>query len=43
MEAGDDPDAKASQPGWSQPLRLHLSVVIVTLLLGISLPSPKLA
>lgn len=27
-----------SAHGWSQPLRLHLSVVIVVLLLGISLP-----
>ena len=31
-------NTKPQQAGWSQPLRLHLSVVIVILLLGVSLP-----
>jgi adenylate cyclase len=39
----DNSDTKASLSGWSQPLRLHLSVVIVLLLLGISLPLMWLA
>src|SRR4051794_26968266 len=40
---GDDSDSTASRFGWSQPLRLHLSVVIVMLLLGVSLPLMWLA
>jgi adenylate cyclase len=39
MEPGvEDKQGSTGRPGWSQPLRLHLSVVIVILLLGISLP-----
>ena len=34
----DDARTTAASPGWSQPLRLHLSVIIVVLLLAISLP-----
>jgi adenylate cyclase len=34
----DSADTNSHSAGWSQPLRLHLSIVIVVLLLGISLP-----
>jgi adenylate cyclase len=34
----ENAEATSRNTGWSQPLRLHLSIVIVVLLLGISLP-----
>ena len=37
-QGADDARTTAASPGWSQPLRLHLSVIIVVLLLAISLP-----
>jgi adenylate cyclase len=45
MEAapGEKADDTPRDTGWSQPLRLHLSIVIVVLLLGISLPLMWLA
>lgn len=36
--SGEDSGTTQDSLGWSQPLRMHLSVVIVVLLLGISLP-----
>src|SRR3954469_16628238 len=39
----DESETKVSRSGWSQPLRLPLSVVIVLLLLGVSLPLMWLA
>lgn len=42
MKDGADDDRDTLR-GWSQPLRLHLSVVIVALLLGVSLPLMWLA
>src|SRR5262245_52429847 len=35
---GDSDQVQSSPEGWSQPLRLHLSVIIILLLLGVSLP-----
>ncbi len=36
--AGEGEKSKAAKGPWAQPLRLHISVVIVLLLMGISLP-----